>query len=923
MRKLWLLLLLAFGGACCHAQAPPQANVLTYCTASDGTVAICPSGTAGASTTLYPQGSVVTYCLSTQGAIVPCPPGGGGSGGATFPSTTGLVLNTSTTASVNATSAQVVNTLNTSPSSFLSSPLLPAATIAAQGAVQLPVTASSNVLPRINVAVCSYITNIGNSIDAGTGATVVANSWVSLFDNLICPNALDINGQTANRAIPGMYISDFIDFGILTRTTSQTSLLPLNVPASNSGISTIGGPDNEDNNGNALNANQQIAYKQQLTAAIILRGIPTTELYMIGQNSGTATTGTNSSMDYYGSIPPALAMTSAGATETHSFTSFGGPIYLLYDIYPAGDTGAMTVSIDGSSVVDTITGSSTLANTPYSGAALNTSSPFPQTLAAARFTGISAGTHTIVYTCSSPGTNGCVPHITATPPWDPTQYSIPTVAVRGAIRQNNDTNSTATAAYDVLVGNVTGQLYGDGLNVVKIPVRNFLNANNYLNAMSATDGHNSAAVVNTAISVTSGTSTITSTNNFDGSYVGQLAYCLNTATASTTLYTTVKSWSSATPTTLLLNANAGVSGTVTCWFGALGNVWPASGSPGQHPNNWGHLLLAQAALSVLQPVTIKPGPVGTTFTNFTLGMATNAGQSSGIFNMNYANNTPSTLLTSAPYCGLLFGAPSNAITAINVSGLCFSRDTVKSQFFTGITSQFNTQTKIGDNNVNTYQNGSFRWDFVFDNSAGGVNGTTDQGIFFNNGLDSYTTTTLASQATLASPASKFINVTGTAAITAIPVPPGSASLGAASGSPASTTYEGCIYLTASGGTAGTNAWSVTAGATILTGFQAVFGQQYQGCYDGTNWRFTGPGVISPLRAGVATLVAGTATVSTASACAAGSTCNYKLTNCGGGSTVIGTLSLGTVTAGTSFIINSLTAIAGVSADTSLVCWQIN
>lgn len=110
MRKLWLLLILAIGGVCSHAQAPPQANVLTYCTASNGTVAICPSGTSDTITNLYPQGAVVTYCISTNGALVPCPPGGGGSG-ATFPSTSGLVFNTSTTASSTATSGQVQSTI--------------------------------------------------------------------------------------------------------------------------------------------------------------------------------------------------------------------------------------------------------------------------------------------------------------------------------------------------------------------------------------------------------------------------------------------------------------------------------------------------------------------------------------------------------------------------------------------------------------------------------------------------------------------------------------------------------------------------------------------------------------------------------------------------------------------------------------------
>jgi len=77
--------------------------------------------------------------------------------------------------------------------------------------------------------------------------------------------------------------------------------------------------------------------------------------------------------------------------------------------------------------------------------------------------------------------------------------------------------------------------------------------------------------------------------------------------------------------------------------------------------------------------------------------------------------------------------------------------------------------------------------------------------------------------------------------------------------------------------------------------------------------------------GKATLSSGTATVSTTGACASSSTCTYKLANCGvNASSAIGTLSVGTVSAGTSFVINSLTAAASVATgDASSVCWQIN
>jgi hypothetical protein len=77
--------------------------------------------------------------------------------------------------------------------------------------------------------------------------------------------------------------------------------------------------------------------------------------------------------------------------------------------------------------------------------------------------------------------------------------------------------------------------------------------------------------------------------------------------------------------------------------------------------------------------------------------------------------------------------------------------------------------------------------------------------------------------------------------------------------------------------------------------------------------------------GNATLSSGTYTVSNAAACTPSATCVYKLTNCGlNGSTGIGTLSVGTVSAGTSFVINSLGPTAAVlTTDKSIVCWQIN
>lgn len=77
--------------------------------------------------------------------------------------------------------------------------------------------------------------------------------------------------------------------------------------------------------------------------------------------------------------------------------------------------------------------------------------------------------------------------------------------------------------------------------------------------------------------------------------------------------------------------------------------------------------------------------------------------------------------------------------------------------------------------------------------------------------------------------------------------------------------------------------------------------------------------------GTALLTSGTVTVSNAAACTPANTCIYKFTNCGkNSSTAIGVLSVGTVSVGTSFVINSLSSTGSVAtSEGSTICWQIN
>ena len=79
--------------------------------------------------------------------------------------------------------------------------------------------------------------------------------------------------------------------------------------------------------------------------------------------------------------------------------------------------------------------------------------------------------------------------------------------------------------------------------------------------------------------------------------------------------------------------------------------------------------------------------------------------------------------------------------------------------------------------------------------------------------------------------------------------------------------------------------------------------------------------------GTATLTAGmSSTISTSAACSPGSSCVYKLGNCGiNSSTALGILTPTSISAGTSFVISSVNPVTAATqtGDVSTVCWQIN
>jgi hypothetical protein len=192
---------------------------------------------------------------------------------------------------------------------------------------------------------------------------------------------------------------------------------------------------------------------------------------------------------------------------------------------------------------------------------------------------------------------------------------------------------------------------------------------------------------------------------------------------------------------------------------------------------------------------------------------------------------------------------------------------------------------------------------------------TSNGNTSFNGVDSRKLGTLASASTIA-PTAAITTLTGSTSIATITAPANM-----------STTYGGLLYfLTASGVTTtyttggNINNPTVVGLNGVVTGPAVV-----QAAWTGTAWTLSSTPALTGTRAsGIATLAAGTVTVSSTAACTPGTACVYKLTNCGLNSTIaVGVPSIGSVTAGTSFVINSLTAAAALAVDTSSVCWQIN
>ena len=585
MRKLWLLFAFMIAGACVsHAQAPPQANVLTYCTATNGTVAICPSGTAGATTNLYPQGSVVTYCLSTQGTIVPCPPGGGGS--SSFPA----------------------NTSN--PSSTYGTALEPNQSISFYGGSWGPrapqVVSGSNIF------------FFGDSNCVGAGAVAIAGNPATnySFPHL---NSIAIgSGTSTNNCASGSYSADIVDEQLFkSGGSSGTDVFP-NYGGSLTFLHTL---TNDANQTASTNANVQTDTARIKTVEVVATALASNQWVMAtspqSSCSGTFSTG------YYWISFPNISLTAAASYCTLTVTTYGHAVYLFYPVYN-NDTGTFTVSENSTNLTDTITGLTSIPNAPLNGT-FQVLSPYTQVPMAARFIPASLGTptspvtHTFTVTCTAPGNNGCGLFAMLSAPNNNQSFLPNFVSVDNVMPQQTSAKDAISATYSAIATTVASTAYNDGLPVYLNDIRTPLLANRTA-AYSSTDGMTNGGLQLTDITITAGQTSACSASHFftvaDLPVSGQPKefFLENAVTSTTTLYTTITSLASSTITppvatytsncvNLATAPTLGFTGNGVAYVGYDNQIFPGSASPGLHINNLGQRIISNTQLGILQAVT--------------------------------------------------------------------------------------------------------------------------------------------------------------------------------------------------------------------------------------------------------------------------------------------------------------------------------
>ncbi len=369
--------------------------------------------------------------------------GGGGGGGAAFPSTPGVVYNTSTTASQNATSPQIVTALNASPSTTLSPALVPTANL---------ITSSPSQHSYGDSITCGY--SLANATcPIYTAATIPpATAYPEVIQSRTGIN-------TSNFAVSGYQACDLWPFELYP--AGRGNLETYEAAFSPTFSSAIGTNDvNVKGTGP-----YEVTFDTCNGAFLSYLSTPSENRMLAGNSNIAVTSGcvNTPNATYFGG----LYCATAGTATYSNFTTYGNSIYVWYVINDASTTQNFTFTVDGGAAQGPYTTQPTTHIATQAGTTIS--------VAWVRVPSIAAGTHTLVFTTS---TGGVVINGIGTNPTNP-QFGHPVLLVNDIFNMNLTECTTCASVPEQLeytsdIESTVATLQSDGIDARQVHSRNYM-----------------------------------------------------------------------------------------------------------------------------------------------------------------------------------------------------------------------------------------------------------------------------------------------------------------------------------------------------------------------------------------------------------------------------------------------------------------
>lgn len=296
------------------------------------------------------------------------------------------------------------------------------------------------------------LNTFGDSITCGVGVTTEVQSYVTLmapsFGGTLtnyCKRGDQAVDMTVNKVYPNI------------ARTSSTPAATILIGTNDANLAGIG-------------TNIETIYNRSLSASIAWLAIPRANK-VFGQDAACVHTSGDWSADNAVVSGVGEQSTTHGSVLTcTASTNSTGVMYVAYRAFNKNG-GTLSVTIDGKTPAN----DSTLAAYGPGGQAITTQNGATHSIFLARYTGLAAGNHTFVFTVTSATGAGNVNSIM----WIGSPYTVTEsdtyVYVGGVLAQRNDAHSAETAEYNADASSDAMILAGDGLPVIFVAIRNWVN----------------------------------------------------------------------------------------------------------------------------------------------------------------------------------------------------------------------------------------------------------------------------------------------------------------------------------------------------------------------------------------------------------------------------------------------------------------